>query len=292
MGENLAAKIQALWWVSRPVSWVNTAYPFAAGYIMTQRSFDLFLCIATLFFLIPYNLLMYGINDVYDYESDIRNPRKGGVEGARTERSQHRTILLAAGLLPIPFLGWMISQQHDVRSLATLGVVLFLVIAYSAPKLRFKERPVLDSCTSSMHFVGPLLYAFSLTSYHPTQLYIVLAFLCWGIASHAFGAVQDIVADRIAGISSIATVFGARSTVRIVLVAYATAALLPLAIDLRLLPLTAVGAAYVYMVWPYRGIDDAHAERANQGWRRFLWLNFMAGTVLTWVLIVVYQGGL
>ena len=31
-------------------------------------------------------------------------------------------------------------------------LVLFLVVAYSAPRLRFKERPVLDSFTSAMHF--------------------------------------------------------------------------------------------------------------------------------------------
>ena len=37
--------------------------------------------VGTLFFLVPYNLLMYGINDVFDYASDLRNPRKGGIEG-------------------------------------------------------------------------------------------------------------------------------------------------------------------------------------------------------------------
>ena len=67
---------------SRPVSWINTAYPFAAGYVMVEREIDARLVVGTLFFLIPYNLLMYGINDVFDYESDLRNPRKGGVEGA------------------------------------------------------------------------------------------------------------------------------------------------------------------------------------------------------------------
>ena len=54
------------------------------------------------------------------------------------------------------------------------------------------------------------------------------AYFLWGMASHAFGAVQDVVADREAGISSIATAFGAARTVRFALVAYALAAwLLP-----------------------------------------------------------------
>ena len=65
---------------SRPVSWINTAYPFAAAYLMTTRQVDAVLIVGTLFFLVPYNLAMYGINDVFDYESDLRNPRKGGAE--------------------------------------------------------------------------------------------------------------------------------------------------------------------------------------------------------------------
>ena len=66
---------------SRPLSWVNTAYPFAAAYLLTVREVDWVFIVGTIYFLVPYNLAMYGINDVFDYESDLRNPRKGGVEG-------------------------------------------------------------------------------------------------------------------------------------------------------------------------------------------------------------------
>jgi len=74
--------LKQLFWSSRPVSWINTAYPFGATYIFITHKIDLIFLVGTLFFLIPYNLLMYGINDVFDYESDLRNPRKGGIEGA------------------------------------------------------------------------------------------------------------------------------------------------------------------------------------------------------------------
>ena len=67
---------------SRPLSWVNTAFPFAVAYFVVTQRIDWPLMVGALFFLIPYNFLMYGINDVYDYESDVRNPRKGGAEGA------------------------------------------------------------------------------------------------------------------------------------------------------------------------------------------------------------------
>ena len=74
---------------SRPLSWVNTAFPFAASYLVTTRELDWVFFVGTLYFLIPYNLAMYGINDVFDYESDLRNPRKGGLEGAVLDRSLH-----------------------------------------------------------------------------------------------------------------------------------------------------------------------------------------------------------
>ncbi|HBB38783.1 MAG TPA: prenyltransferase, partial [Candidatus Aquiluna sp.] len=70
---------------SRPISWINTAFPFAAAYFITTGEVTAQLIIGTLFFLIPYNLLMYGVNDVFDYESDLANPRKGGIEGALLE---------------------------------------------------------------------------------------------------------------------------------------------------------------------------------------------------------------
>ena len=67
---------------SRPLSWVNTAYPFGAAYLLMGGGLSLDFWLGSLFFLVPYNLAMYGINDVFDYESDMRNPRKGGVEGS------------------------------------------------------------------------------------------------------------------------------------------------------------------------------------------------------------------
>lgn len=62
---------------SRPLSWVNTAYPFAAAYLLAGGGVDLPV-VGTLFFLVPYNLLMYGVNDVFDHESDLRNPARAG----------------------------------------------------------------------------------------------------------------------------------------------------------------------------------------------------------------------
>jgi 4-hydroxybenzoate polyprenyltransferase len=271
---------------SRPLSWVNTAYPFAAAYVMATRTVDLPLVIGTLFFLIPYNLLMYGVNDVFDHESDLTNPRKGGVEGALLDPSVHRTTLLVACVLPVPFVVYLVVVGSP-PSWLVLAVSLFAVLAYSVPGLRFKERPVLDSVTSSTHFVSPALYGLVLAG-EPIgrSAWLVLgAFFLWGVASQAFGAVQDIAADRSAGIGSVATAFGARATVRLSLGFYLAAGGLLLATTWPG-PLAALLVlAYVGIAWPYRSLPDALGHLAHDGWRRFLVANYGVGFVVTMLLI-------
>jgi len=271
---------------SRPVSWINTAYPFAAAYLVTTREIDATLVIGTLFFLVPYNLAMYGINDVFDYESDLRNPRKGGAHGAVLDRRMHPVTLWAAGLLCLPFVVYLVIAGGPLSWLV-LAASLFFVVFYSAPPLRLKERPFLDSATSSIHFFSPAVYALVLAEATWTLplVALVVAFALWGVASHAFGAVQDVVADREAGIASIATARGARWTVRFALACYAAAGIAMLATTWPGPLAAALVLPYLVTVWPYRSIADADAAAATAGWRRFLWLNQFSGFVATLLLI-------
>jgi 4-hydroxybenzoate polyprenyltransferase len=248
---------------------------------------DLTFFVGTLFFLIPYNLLMYGINDVFDYESDLRNPRKGGIEGALLNKKYHKLTIWSAVLLCVPFLVYLYAVS-DLTSSAWLTFFIFTVIAYSAPKLRFKERGFLDSITSASHFVGPMIYAMSLTGLdmlQPQVLFIIFAFTLWGVASHAFGAVQDVKADREAGISSIATMIGARATVWFAFGCYALAGVLVLNTNWPG-PLAAIGALpYLLILTPYLRITDETCEKANRAWRQFIWLNFFAGALVSLIII-------
>jgi len=276
-----------LFWASRPISWINTAYPFAMAYWLATRQLDATFIIGTLFFLIPYNLLMYGINDVFDYESDLRNPRKGGIEGSVLHPNWHRPTLLVSFLLPIPFLAYLF-WVGSLNSGLWLALFVFTVIAYSAKGMRFKEIPLLDSITSASHFVGPMIVGLAIAGvnlYEPNALLLIGVFTLWGMASHAFGAVQDIAADREGKISSIATAFGAKGTSRFALCCYALAGLLLLPAQWPT-PLAAIAALpYLFVVWPFRNLSDADCEQANRGWRRFIWLNFFAGFLVTMVII-------
>ncbi len=276
---------------SRPVSWINTAYPFAAAYLVlssVQSSAVQWwlVAIGALYFLIPYNLLMYGINDVFDYESDLRNPRKGGIHGAVLDRSVHRTTIIAAVVSNVPFLAVLAIYGTTASNLA-LAITVFAVVAYSAPGLRFKERPLLDSATSSTHFVGPAVVGVAITGAPvPAGAWLALvAFFCWGMASHALGAIQDITADREGGIGSIAAKFGARFTLGFVFASYGAAAVLLLATGWPGALAAILVLPYLANTWSVRGVTDDTCTLATAAWRRFLWLNQVAGFGVTMLLI-------
>ncbi|QRV01757.1 prenyltransferase [Arcanobacterium phocisimile] len=290
----------SLWWVlfetSRPLSWINTAYPFAIAYGLQSSRIDWYLILGTLFFLIPYNLFMYGVNDVFDYESDLQNPRKGGVEGALVARRFHQQILWAVVITTtIPTL--ILLFGASIWTGLVLLYVLFMVAAYSAKYLRFKEVPFLDSFTSSTHFVGPAVVGLLAAASRYPDVQIseaswlgIAAFFLWGMASQAFGAVQDVIPDRQGSIRSIATQIGAAHTVRTAIALYLlSAALLVLrgGAGLWVCPLVLV---YALNILPWVSVSDAQSGRTHSGWVRFLWLNYVVGFLLTLVIISAVQG--
>ena len=281
----------SLFWSSRPVSWVNTAFPFFAAYLFVSEQIDITLILGTLFFLIPYNFLMYGINDVFDYESDLRNPRKGGIEGALLDPKYHALTIWASVGFAAVFVVYLLLVG-SLEAHLWLGFTLFAVLAYSVPKLRFKERPFLDSFTSAAHFVGPMVYGLVLAGSaitDPKVIEVLIAFMSWGMASHAFGAVQDVRADREAGIKSVATQIGARNTVRFAFALYIVAALVVMTIGWHGVVASLAVVPYLVIISPYLKITDADCERANGGWKRFIWLNFAAGALISLVVINYFQ---
>lgn len=277
--------VAKLFVASRPVSWVNTAFPFGAAYFFSTGKIDWILLLGSFFFLIPYNLLMYGVNDVFDYESDLRNPRKGGIEGALLDPKYHRITLILAFGIAAPFA--VVLSLVNPSATFWLWLTLFAVVAYSLKGLRFKEVPFLDSLTSSLHFVGPMLVGLAMAKaqIQSAHLIAIAAFLIWGMASHAFGAVQDVRADREAEIASIATALGARLTTRIAFGFYVIAGLLALTLPDRFAFAALAALPYLFVVGREFNITDENCEQANRGWKVFIWLNFFAGAVICSLLI-------
>ena len=110
------------------------------------------------------------------------------------------------------------------------------------------------------------------------------------MASQAFGAVQDIIPDREANIRSIATVFGARATVWLAITLYAVAVCLVACLGVAAWPVAVAGGLYIINLLPFVRIRDERSAEARSGWRRFLWLNYVAGAAVTVTLLMVVWG--
>lgn len=275
-----------LWRASRPFSWINTALPFLVAAIAAGRPGTPAVWLGVAYFTGPYNLLLYGVNDLYDYESDVRNPRKGGaIEGGLVPRERTRTLwawVAATNLPPLLALAVLAPPAGTVA----LGVTVLVALAYSVPPARTKVVPGLDSLTSSLHFVLPCACGALLGGAAPGALpwRFLAAFLLWGIASHALGAIQDVGYDRQAGIGSVAVALGGRRTAALSLACYGAAIALVASAGTT----SALAAAACLLPYPLlaasclAGDPEAQARRA---WRGFLGMNLLVGFLLTQVLL-------
>ncbi|CDJ99325.1 Lycopene elongase [Microbacterium sp. C448] len=195
--------------ISRPVLWINTIGTGVVGMWLTGQLLDPQALPILVWLSLPFNLLIYGVNDIYDQETDALNPRKGSIEGARIEPREVRLIAWAVAASNLPFF------VYFVVALPPLAVALILLYAgvfvfYSAPPLRFKTRPFLDSLSNAAYALPLLIVPVALGV--PPVWPAVLGLLAWSVAKHAFDAVQDIEEDRESGIMTTAIRLGPRGT--------------------------------------------------------------------------------
>lgn len=274
---------------SRPFWWITTAAPFVAGYLTADPGWSWPLVIGALYFLVFYNLLMYGINDIFDYESDIRNPRKSGINGAVLAKSKHQTLLLLIVFSNLPFWIYFVTIGSPAAALWLL-LMMFMAFAYSVPRLRFKEIPFLDSLTSAFHYTSPFIFGVLLAGGNNFWLPAWAAFFLWAMANHALGAIQDIRPDREAGIASIATKLGSERTLVFCLGTYLVAAVMPtIYYGWHGVPVSALLFWYVILaltLTPVRQNSDSRLFRI--AWRTLSFLNYGIGGAVSMYLILLY----
>jgi 4-hydroxybenzoate polyprenyltransferase len=183
-----------------------------------------------LFFLYPANSYIYGINDIYDYETDRLNPKKIQYESLvlpseRKSLFQHIAIICAPFLIVIFAIGCFI---HSWAAVIALLAFFFFAGFYSAEPIRAKARPFLDSTFSAGHYVATGIFSYLLVEslLHNTVSIggvatCAIAGMFWAISMHAYSAVPDIKADRDAGLATIATKLKKRNTLLLCAVLYA-----------------------------------------------------------------------
>lgn len=196
--------------LSRPRFWFYLAGPVVVGAVYAADSVgELFSPLAVAlfaFFLVPANVLLYGVNDVFDATIDARNPKKDGREVRYQGSRLVVGVVLASSFVGLAFVPFLPSP-----ALLGFGAFYLLAIEYSAPPFRLKTTPFLDSLSNGLYVLpGVVAYA-ALAGTYPPLLAIAGGWF-WAMGMHTFSAIPDAEPDREAGIRTTATVLGERYT--------------------------------------------------------------------------------
>lgn len=195
--------------ISRPVLWVNTIGTtvvgmWLAGYLWTPAIIPILIWVT-----FPFNLLIYGINDIFDQETDNINARKGGYEGAKIYPNEVVPIWVTVVLTNVPFLIYFAVTLPWQATAWMVAYSLFFTF-YSAPPLRFKARKYLDAL-SNTDYAFPLAFVPLALGVEPNW-WLVIGLMAWSVAKHAYDAIQDIPQDSDTGIITTAVHLGPKKT--------------------------------------------------------------------------------
>lgn len=190
--------------------WVNTVGPATVGMWLSGDLWRWEALPILLWLTLPFNLLIYGLNDIFDQETDAKNSRKGTLEGARIRAEEVRHIALGVLLTNLAFLVYFVLFLPLAAVLWMLFYAL-LFTGYSVPPARFKARPYLDALSNAA-YAFPLVFT-PLALFAPVVWPAALGLMAWSAAKHTFDAVQDIDEDRRVGIETTAVRLGPKGVV-------------------------------------------------------------------------------
>ncbi|MFH1173617.1 MAG: UbiA family prenyltransferase [archaeon] len=202
--------ILTLLMVSRPLLWLLQPLVFLIGLRVAQAPFSWQAILQIVLLSFPFSLIMYGINDVYDHDADRKNPRKRKADGMLLEKKQHRLVMWTAFFFSALLL-LSALLTNNTENVVAMVICLFVAFAYSAPPLRLKNRPPLDSIANGFYFLGPFALGMSFgTSLWSMPLKFFLVTL-GVIGIHAYSTIMDYTADKHAGQRTFSVVFGKRA---------------------------------------------------------------------------------
>jgi len=192
--------------LSRPRFWFYLAGPAVVGVVFAADSVGALFTPLTvalfLYFLVPANVFLYGVNDVFDADVDQENPKKEDKEVRYEGGTDVVLVVVGSGVLGVAMLPALPTR-------AVVGMLFFLALAieYSAPPFRFKTTPFLDSLSNGLYVLPGIITYATVAGVYPPPWALVGAWL-WTMAMHTFSAVPDIEPDRAAGIRTTATLLG------------------------------------------------------------------------------------
>lgn len=262
-----------LFHISRPKFWLYLAGTFAVGYTAGASTLNAFTSstffIGLVYFSLPANLFLYGVNDYFDRDTDANNDRKGSDEARirSDETNVLRTALMILTALTVVygfFLPW--------KATASLTSFFLLSYAYSAPPTRLKAIPFIDSA-SNILYVFPGIMGYALTASAWPSYLVVAASALWTAAMHLYSAIPDIEADKAAEVHTTAVALGKTSSLITCSALWSASAALFISVDAWLSPV---------VIYPALSVSALYHGNVSKQYEVYPYLNGLMGMAAFW----------
>ncbi len=204
--------------VSRPGLWFATIWLYLLPTSQNENLLYNFTFWYGIFYVcFPLNFLVYGWNDMVDYDTDKLNPRKDSFWfGARGSKEQLQGLwkpIMCIHLLTIPY----ILYSADWKIVLVFTAFFLINWLYNLPKNGLRSKPPLELlCQIGYLLVVPFSILLNNTVQLPWQTYLYL--FLFSIQSHLIGEVMDIIPDKKSGRKTTATILGQVRTKLLIIV--------------------------------------------------------------------------
>jgi 4-hydroxybenzoate polyprenyltransferase len=125
--------------VSRPLGWIIGPLIFLMGFREANAVFSPIALAEIILLTFPFCVLLYGINDIYDYESDRINPRKKNVEGIKLQLPDH-SFVRKASLVSAFLLVLASIFTFSIFNISAMLVLLFFLLLLFRPAAAFQGK--------------------------------------------------------------------------------------------------------------------------------------------------------
>jgi 4-hydroxybenzoate polyprenyltransferase len=210
---------RVLFWLkaSRPGLWFQTLWLYTLPTSRLPLLHSPIFWLGLIYVTFPLNFLVYGWNDIVDFDNDQRNPRKDSfLFGARGSREELASLPLAIALSQAPFLVLFILLRGWIM-VALLGGMFLVNLLYNLPRSGWRGRPPLELINQAGYLL--LLPLSVLLNQTPTISWAAVGYLVlFCTHSHLMGEVMDVVPDALANRRTSARALGVKWTKTLILV--------------------------------------------------------------------------
>jgi chlorophyll synthase len=185
------------------------------GFILGLSSMDIFTYfVPFLFFIVSSFCILsftFAINNYYDAESDMKNPRRRHINAFASGKITKRTgIILNTIFVIIPL---VLSFLFKLEVFLFCIVLLFWMWIYSAPPFRLKGRPGMDLVWHFFAFVFLVLWGSMIAeTIDVINWMVAISFGIWSLIAQVWNHISDISFDKDSGTETYAVKEGVDTT--------------------------------------------------------------------------------